>query len=199
MLIAYWSAPTRLAWTDDAAWARVAHNHAVLARIAREGAAAGLMIDPEDYTSARQGTRRPADPSWAEVQALARRRGRQLMAAMGAEFPDLVLLSFWLLSFHHDALSASDPLAVTHEDGDLWPAFVNGLLDALPHRARLVDGDEHAYRYQAVRSDFLRAAGRTRTRARELVAPEHRATYAARVWVGFGLYLDMYVTPPDSP
>ncbi len=199
LLVAYWSGARRLPWTDDAAWARVAHNHAVLARIAREGAAIGLMVDPEDYQATRQFTRMPDDPPWPEVEALARRRGRELMAAMGAQFPDLVLLSFWLLSFNGDILRAADPAAAAREEGDLWPAFVNGLLDALPPAARLVDGDEHAYRYEAARCDFLRGAWRTHVRACELVAPEHRSTYASRVLAGFGIYLDMYVNPPDSP
>ncbi|MCS7089540.1 MAG: hypothetical protein RMN51_07310 [Verrucomicrobiota bacterium] len=50
--IAFWSPKQRLSWTDDSAWTRVASNHAVLARLARQGHAIGVMVDPEITTRA---------------------------------------------------------------------------------------------------------------------------------------------------
>ena len=38
----------RIAWTDDAAWARVAENMRVAACIARDGGCRGLQMDTED-------------------------------------------------------------------------------------------------------------------------------------------------------
>lgn len=198
-LIAYWSPQRRLDWTDDEAWARVATNHAVLAWLAREGRAAGIMIDPEDYHETHQFTRVPGDPPWPQVQTLARQRGRQLMTAMATAYPNITLLSFWLLSAYQPYLEEPHPPAAVAEEGHLGPAFINGLLEALPPGARLVDGDEFAYRYDAARDDFHRGAWRVRNPARTLVAPENQSTYAAQVLVGFGLYLDMYINPPDSP
>ena len=43
------SPTNRIDWTDDAAWARIANNLAVTARLAKEGGLRGLSIDHEDY------------------------------------------------------------------------------------------------------------------------------------------------------
>ncbi|MCX7817638.1 MAG: hypothetical protein N2652_00225 [Kiritimatiellae bacterium] len=198
-LTAYWSPARRIAWTDDDAWARIASNHAVLAWLAREGRAAGILVDPEDYYEVHQYRRLATDPPWPICAALARQRGAELMAAIAAEYPQITLLSFWLFSMCRDHLDDPDPASAVEEAGDLWPSFLNGLLRALPPGARLVDGDEHAYRYDASRHDFHIGAWRVHGPARMLVGPDVQPVYAARVLAGFGIYLDMYINPPGSP
>ncbi|MDW8381897.1 MAG: hypothetical protein RMN51_07305 [Verrucomicrobiota bacterium] len=64
--------------------------------------------------------------------------------------------------------------------------------------ADLVDGDEHAYRYDAGRNDFHRPAWRVCGPARTLVDPYHHRAPSTQVQGGFGLYLDMYINPPNS-
>ena len=73
--------------------------------------------------------------------------------------------------------TSDTPCADVRAQGDLWPAFINGLMDALPPGARLVDGNEHAYRYEAERGDFFKSATVQRARALSLIAPENRAKY----------------------
>jgi hypothetical protein len=122
------------------------------------------------------------------------------MRAMADAYPDIVVLSFWLLSLNTSYFNGGDaPAALVAEAGDLWPSFVNGLLDALPPGARLVDGNEHGYGYEASRLDFYLSAWSMQNRALALVAPENRATYQTQALAGFGLYLDMYTNPPNSP
>lgn len=198
-LTTFWAPQKRLAWNDDAAWARFARNIGVMAWLAKEGQAQGILIDPEDYPRTQQYSLCPGDAPFAESAALARKRGAQVMKSMAAEYPEITLLSFWLLSMSPMYFAESDPLAAVEDDGNLWPAFLNGMLDALPPGAKLVDGDENAYRYEASRRDFYYAAWRTQNKALALVAPENRAKYQTQVLAGFGLYLDMYTNPTNAP
>ncbi len=189
----------RLDWRDDAAWAKAVNNLGVLAALAKQGGLRGVLIDHEDYPGSKQFFRLPDDPPYAETARLARQRGAQLMSAMAKEFPDAVFLSFWFLSMNRRQLDTFDPMATVEAARDVWPAFFNGMLDALPSGARLVDGDEHAYRYEAERNDFFVSAWYQRQAALKLVAPENREKYSKQLLTGFGLYLDMYVNEQDSP
>ncbi len=198
-LTTFWAPRKRLAWSDDAAWARFAHNIGVVAWLAREGRAKGILIDPEDYPGTRQYFRAAGDAPYAETAVLARERGAQVMRSIAAEYPDITLLSFWLLSLQPQYYDDESPCAAAADAGDLWPAFLNGMLDALPPGARLVDGDEHAYRCEASRNDFYLAAWRIQNRALALVEPANRAKYQTQVLTGFGLYVDMYTNPTNSP
>jgi hypothetical protein len=199
-LTAFWAPRKRLAWGDDAAWGAFAHNMGVLAWLAKEGRAKGVLVDPEDYPETRQYVRAEGDPPYEDAAALARKRGAQVMRAMAEAYPEIVVLSFWLLSLNTAYYNSCDaPAALAAEAGDLWPSFVNGLLDALPPGARLVDGNEHGYGYEASRQDFYLSAWSMQNRALALVAPENRAKYRTQALAGFGLYLDMYTNPSNSP
>jgi len=198
-LTTFWAPQKRLAWNDDAAWARFAHNIGVVAWLAKEGQAKGVLIDPEDYPATRQYFLVSGDAPFAETAALARQRGGQVMRSMAAEYPDITLLSFWMLSMHPAYFTAECPREAAADAGDLWPAFLNGMLDALPPGARMVEGDEHAYRYEAAKKDFYLAVWRAQNKALALVEPENRVKYHTQVLAGFGLYLDAYVNPSNSP
>lgn len=162
---------------------------------AKECGFKGLCVDFEDYHNAFQFTRRPTDPTYDELLTIVRRRGRETFAAAFEEFPDMVVISYWLLSMERSYFSATDPVGVMRDSEDLWPAFFNGILDVISDRALLVDGNEHAYRYKADDGDFELASVRVRERVLPLVEPENRAKYRAQVSVSFGLYMDMYVSP----
>ncbi len=195
----FWAPRKRLAWSDDEAWERFARSIGVVAWLAKESGSKGILIDPEDYPETRQYFLASSDAPFAETAALARRRGAQIMRSIAAEYSDVTLLSFWMLSLHPSYFTDSNPRAAVATAGDLWPAFLNGMLDELPPGARMIDGDEHGYRYQAARNDFYLAAWRTQNKALALVAPENRAKYQTQVLAGFGLYLDMYTNPTNSP
>ena len=195
----FWAPRKRLAWSDDEAWERFARSIGVVAWLAKESGSKGILIDPEDYPETRQYFLASSDAPFAETAALARRRGAQIMRSIAAEYPDVTLLSFWMLSLHPSYFTDSNPRAAVATAGDLWPAFLNGMLDELPPGARMIDGDEHGYRYQAARNDFYLAAWRTQNKALALVEPTNRIKYQTQVLAGFGLYLDMYTNPTNSP
>ena len=195
-----WLAPQkRLAWTDDAAWANVATNLGTLAWLAKEGGLCGLIVDNEDYPKSKQYRLVAGDPSYDETAAYARRRGAEVFRAVFDEHPHATILAFWLLSQNMRYFSAAEPIAAAKVQGDLWPWFLNGMLDVIPPTARFVDGNECAYTYEAASGAFYRSAVDLRTGALGLIAPENRQKYLAQLRAGFGLYLDSYINPPDSP
>ncbi len=192
-------APTkRVDWKDDAHWARVASSMATLARFAKATGVRGFIVDPEDYHGQNQFEARPDDEPYDILAPLARRRGRELFSAVFREYPDMVVLGYWLFSWHPQHVNSSNPMMSARASGDLWPAFINGILDVLPPTAKLVDGNEWAYENEASRNEFMISSISQRNSAMGLVAPENRAKFKGQVEPGFGLYLDAYVNAPTN-
>ena len=188
----------RLGWTDDAKWGLVASNMTLAAWFAKQGGFRGLSMDPEDYHNQEQFIRRAGEPPYDELVPLARRRGQEVFRDVFREFPDVHLLGFWMLSLRQTYLGSDDPLRDAREMGDLWPAFVDGIFDVLPETAKIVDGCEDSYRYEAERGDYYRAAWQMRGTLVRLLSPENRAKYLNSLSVSFGFYMDRYVAPKDS-
>ncbi len=196
----WWAPRKRLAWTDDAAWATFATNMATVAWLAKEGGLRGILVDAEDYPRSRQYTHLPGtDAAYDETARLARARGAQIFRAIFSEYPDVTFLSFWMLSLNSGYFKAANPIAAAKAHHDLWPWFVNGMLDVMPATAAFVDGNECAYHYRAAKGDFYRSAAQQHTAALGLIAPENRSKYRAHLRAGFGLYLDSYINPTNSP
>ncbi len=197
--LATFRSPTnRVDWTDDATWARLAGNMRAAAAIARDGGCRGLSMDCEDYRKVRQFFRRPGEMPYDELCVLARRRGAQTFRGVFEEYPDVRILSFWFMSWLAPWHNGQDVRCLEHDRGDLWPAFANGILDVLPPEACIIDGNEHAYRFDASKNDFAASAYRTCDTLAVLVEPENREKYDRQVQISFGLYLDMYVNPTNS-
>jgi len=191
--------PGDVDWFDDAGWAIIADHWRSAARVAKEGGIRGLLFDPESYRHAQFGYSSQAEAAkhtFDEYRAMARRRGREVMTAVAEEYPDITIFSLFMLSiFKPQAGRLPVPLAA-HRYG-LYPAFIDGWLDAVPKGITLVDGCESAYRFNSNEA-HLAAANLIRNTAQQLISPENRYTYRAQVQVSFGIYLDAYVNPPDS-
>ena len=195
-----WMPPKkRLAWTDDEAWSVASNNLRCVAWLAREGNLRGMSWDIEDYTNQKQFFRRPGDPAYDELLELARRRGREIFGGVFEEFPNITMFMYWLLSdapYRHVEVNLPD---VMRARGDLWFAFVNGILDVLPPTATLVDGEEDGYRFEAARRDYLVTYTRIFNWDLPLIAEENRVKYLSQVSPSVGQYLDMYMnTDPKS-
>ena len=190
----------RLSWTDDAAWANAASNAAVFARIARKAGFRGVCLDHEDYTKQTQFRLVAGDPPYGEACRLARGRGRQFFSAFFAEFPEARLLTFWLFTEWREVVRARDVAQAAETlKGDLWHAFLNGMLDVVPSTAKFVDGNETTGYKTAGGPDAFRAAAYETIRdVLPLVAPENRVRYTSGVSVGFGQYVDSYTVADGS-
>ena len=182
----------RIDWRDGEQWARFAANLAVIASVARKGRLKGIISDFEDYWNQHQYVwRRGEGLSYDEAYALARRRGAEVFGAMFRAFPDMTWLTYQFISHETCYRDSLDPVGLMRDRGDLYPAFFNGILDAMPPTAKLVDGAEH-YRLRAEKADFLRQARYELSGVLPLVAPESRAKYRAQLSVSFGQYPDSY-------
>ena len=82
---------------------------------------------------------------------MARKRGREIFGEVFRVYPDVVILSLWLFSWDIADVRSNNPVLSARSTGNLWPAFVNGILDVLPSTALLVDGNEWAYQIEASR------------------------------------------------
>lgn len=188
------SAPTnRIDWKDDAIWGRVARSMGVIARFAKATGVRGYIMDPEDYHKQNQFEARPNDEPYDLLAPLARKRGREIFTEVFRAHPDAVVLGYWLFSWHSHHVNSENPMMSARRSGDLWPAFLNGILDVAPPTAKLVDGNEWAYRSEAEQNEFMLSAVSQRNAVLGLVAPENRTKFRAQAFPGFGLYMDSYV------
>ena len=194
-LEAYRAPTKRIAWTDDAEWARVAHNLRVEAWLAKQGGFIGLDVDPEDYRRQDQYVRLADELPYPQLAALARRRGREVFSGIFAEFPDAKIMFAWLLTMGRQYWGGVNLQGAMADAEDLWPAFVDGIFDVLPPTATLIEGCENAYRFEADRYHFHKTASVIRTAFADLLSPENRDKYRKQVQVSFGLYFDSYVHP----
>ena len=187
----------RVAWTNDKEWAKIANNMRVASRFAKACGFIGLQMDPEDYHRQNQYLRRDEDgDSYEKVAALARRRGREVFSGVFEEFPDMKLLSYWLLSMGNTYMADVDNRhlrEIMFRGGvDLWPHFVEGILDALPPTATLIDGLETAYNWRASRMQYVKAYKAIHSDLASVLSPENGRKYQGQIQASFGFYMDGY-------
>lgn len=196
--------PGNVDWFDDAGWKQVVDHWRIAAQIAREGGLKGIFFDPEPYM-------RPNDQldyyaqsgrdkhTLAEYQVKARQRGKEIISAVAAVDPNLKIFTLYMNSANVAALKSSAPDEVIQlASFNLYPAFINGWLDAAPPSMIFIDGCEMVSYYYNSRTQYLEGANMIRNEASVLVAPENRAKYRAQVQNGPAFYLDAYTNPPES-
>lgn len=193
--------PGNVDWFDAQGWEGVAHNLGVLAAVAKKGGAKGLCLDAEAYDGKQFAWNPAKGRTFADTCEAARERGRGVMRAIAREYPDITILAFWLFSANLNAVKSGNvEEALKIHDNGLYSAFVNGMLDAAPPTVRLVDATEDGYLFDG-REDYLQEYWSLRGKsapALRLVEPENRAKYLAQTSIGYGLYLDSYLNPPES-
>ncbi|MBZ0159113.1 hypothetical protein [Candidatus Methylomirabilis sp.] len=183
-----------LTWFDDGRWNTIVNNFGVLARIAKQAGLKGIMLDPEDYHAAifsYPAQRGKVDRPFAAYQEVARKRGRQVMTAIAAHQPKAVIFTLFGFTLPFSELRGGRHLEET--EYGLLRAFYDGLLEAMPEGAVLIDGYEYAYPFKE-RRQFLEGYRRIHQDALQVSAvPEE---YQKKVKAGFGLMLD-YGSRPD--
>ena len=196
----HFSPQKRIDWRSDDAWERFARNVAVLAAFARECGWKGLVYDNEDYKKTKQWFYNAEQDggTFDELRAMARKRGELVGEAMFGAFPEMALVSSYNLSWERSYPVSPDPAERMRELGDLWPSFFEGLVAAAPETVKLVDGDEHAYFCNADSHDFYVHFWNMQQGTLALLSPDMRARYRSRLVTGGGIYLDMFVNPPDA-
>ncbi|MBT3344942.1 MAG: hypothetical protein HN712_11655 [Gemmatimonadetes bacterium] len=185
---------------DDAGWKQIVDHLRIAAWIAKEGGLKGIMFDPEAYRGSviKYQNRLHKDRSFAEYAAKVRERGRQCMVAMAQEYRDMTFFTLFMHSGIAMGAFGLDPRDGLESSGySLYPAFINGWLDAVPPTLRIVDGFEMAYPHSS-ELQYLKHANAMRNASLALVAPENRAKYRAQVQTGLAIYLDAFVRYPAA-
>lgn len=194
--------PASIAWDDDAGWEVLAQKAAICAWVAKQSGSRGVAPDFESYGSAmfRWDPEKQNGRSFAEVSALARKRGEQFIRAIASEYPDAVILALWLNSINIPAGKSLNPESILVSSGyGLLPAFINGMIAGAPEEMVLVDGCENGYYIEgeAFKNNALDMVLWTGA-CMKLVEPELRGKYRTQAQCGFGIYLDMYVNPEGN-
>ena len=193
-LMARGNRKTRLDFRDDAGWARAFSNVRQLAVLARKGGLRGLIMDPEDYGKSLQFYKQEEDPPYEETARLARQRGREFARTVMGAYPEMTLFVFWAFSHGRQYMVQLDPAAAMRAKGELYIPFLDGVLDAIPPGARIVDGDEPSYNYSARGGGELTYAIKAcdNRACVALVSPENQEKFRTQVLMGFAIYLDRY-------
>lgn len=179
--------PGDLDWFDD--FTAVVANVRLAAHLAASGPCDGLLFDVEQYQAPIFDYRKQRDArtkSWDAYAQQARRRGREVMTAIAAELTrPVILLTFGYTLPWKQSEEGKQPLADVSY-GLLAP-FLDGMLDAAPAGAVLVDGYELSYGYREPAA-FVRARRQIKRDVFPIVAEPQR--YAAHMQAGFGIWLD---------
>jgi len=148
-------------WFSDEDWAPdgwVLRNVRLCAKAAKVGGCVGVCLDAEYFWGRGPWTYKEQpghkEKSFIEFETIVRKRGAQFMEALQDEFPGLVVHTFFLVSdprMFKEARKEPDPVKrskLTEPEGyALWPAFINGMLDAVRGNTIITDGNEYAYYY----------------------------------------------------
>lgn len=188
-------------------WSVTVENFRRLARVLKEKGIVGIFLDNEEYQ--RTLFNYPDDcsdktKSLEEYRAQAHLRGRQIAAAMSAEFPEVIVIAL-----HGPYSSFSGTPASVHRGQTNWQAeelrgpFSAGLIAGLDSRAQFVDGGE-VYAYRTVDDfqvsyDFRKTALATAAANCPFISSPLRPVWPLKVGISFGLYNFPYGGQPMDP
>ena len=180
-------------WFDDAYWAMVTTNWVEVAKLAKRLRMVGVCLDSEGYGVFPMNSYWTSDwwlknrggkgaPTRDAYRAAARRRGRQVGEALFGTYPDCILWCLYAWSL----------------GGDLTGAFFNGLLETMPPRARLADGDEWLGYTANGEPSYAEMAARNASGCGTL-DPALKAKHDAQGGLAPAFYLDNYKGGPTPP
>ncbi|WP_225225806.1 hypothetical protein [Komarekiella delphini-convector] len=185
-------------WFNDTDWAATEKNISNFAKTAKAGRFKGIAFDPEPYTNNpwNYETQRQHDSkTFEEYQKQVRKRGAQFMKVLQTTQPrtevfNLGLLS-WMKYLLEETTDADELQKRLVSDGHgLWPAFINGMLDAVHSDSIIIDGNERAY-YSYCAAWFAAIRKMIQKDARALVDLVNHTKYDSQVKIGQAVYIDL--------
>jgi hypothetical protein len=173
-------------WFDEHAYLTVANNMRLLARIARETGARGIMLDVESYGSplwCYGQQHNAAAITYPQYKAMVRRRGEQFVRSLDAEYPEITIL----LTYGY-TVRANDPV-VDRSWGTygLLEDFLDGMFEAASPNTVIVDAFELAYSFRK-RSEFVNAYHYIHDKM--LTVTSVPDAYKRHVSAAFGVWMD---------
>lgn len=181
------TAPGDVDWFDD--FTPILNNARLHAMIAREGHAAGLLFDIEQYNAQLFNYRKQRDvaaKSWDEYAAQAKQRGREVMKAFQEGYPDLIIFMTWATSLPY-LQTNGDASKLPDVSYGLLAPFLDGMLEAAEGKTTIVDGFESSYGYKDI-AKFVPARDLMKEKVLSLVEPDDQ--HRKHVSAGFGVWMD---------
>ena len=185
-------------WFNDGQWEAILHNVKLLSRGAKLAHCVGLCFDEEPYGTNPWDYKKTAhagEKSFAEYSAMARKRGAQFMQAIESEFPNPIILNFYLTNLFGRLLEPMDADKRKEELSGhsyaLFPPFTEGMLEAAGPGTELIDGNENAY-YYTEKGPYFEAYQSVKGRGPYLYDPALEPQFRAHVRMGQALYIDQY-------
>lgn len=190
--------PGKVDWFDDKSWVQIIDHFRIGARVAKRAGLKGWIFDPEAYVKPYVAFAYNAQPgsktrTFAEYTAKARQRGRDGMAKVAAEFPEMTILMYHCLNSVAAAPGRNGLEVEMGTTMDLFPAFLDGMIQVAPRTITFIDGNESAYLYQEP-TDFLLGSHKIRNENLTLLSAESQAKYRSQLRVAHAIYLDAYFT-----
>jgi len=202
----YMTAGKKVDWFDDELWADdgdIMRNIRALARIGAAAGCKGIIFDPEFvYWGQQHNTwkyedqARAKEKTFAEFEAIVRRRGVKVINAIEEYMPNTNFLSlFWgSMGRFAEAGRKHDPkLAreIMEEDYyGLLNAFMCGILEGADPGTRIIDGNEHSY-YNNRAEQYLEARRLIKEEVVSvLIPPDLRGKYRRQVECAHAIYSD---------
>lgn len=183
--------PGDVDWFDD--FSSILNNVRLAARAAREGNAAGIAFDTEQYDGNHflftyKQQRDAKTKSFEEYAAQVRVRGRELMQAFQEGFPNLHIL----LTYGY-CLSLAEARYLRKHPGepryDLLAPLLDGMFDAATGSSKIIDGYEYSYGYKTA-AEFDGARKQLHGPDLFKVATADSAKIEKHHSLGFGIWLD---------
>jgi hypothetical protein len=186
-LLRFNTTPGDVDWFDD--YSAILNNARLAAKIAREGKAAGLLFDIEQYNSQLFNYAKQRDAktkSWAQYAAQAKTRGREVMSAFQEGYPDLVVFMTWAYSLPH-AQCGVDDIKLAQVDYGLLKPFLDGMFEAATGKTKIVDGFETSYGYKEAKQFDAIPIITKKTVLPWMPDPQKYLNHMSQ---GFGLWMD---------
>jgi hypothetical protein len=189
---------------DD--WSIPVANFAHLARALKEAGLRGIFFDDEQYFSQWPnypvGVRYPQTPL-AMYQAQTILRGREVMEAMVAEFPEIVVLTMHGPYVSEPAAPVSLGFPPVSDFNELQGPFFTGFLEGAGAQAEVVDGGElyalrspmhfkasYLWRKYEIASEEVDCA---------FIPADLRPSWPDRISIAFAVYNQPYYGQPMDP
>jgi hypothetical protein len=184
-------------WFDDRDWLATETNARNFAKTAKVGPVEGFMFDPEPYGTNPWSYSATLYPTrgFAAVQAKVRSRGAAFLNAIQSEMPSVKIVTLFGMAFVK--WQAEDAGSLEKADWALLGAFIEGMLDVINPKARLIDG--HELGYYVTNAKGFDAYKIQKQNARDFVSPENRVKYDRQVGVAHAVFADGVLNLLGSP
>jgi len=191
-------AASTMDWFNDSDWETVVHNTRLVAKAAALARCKGVCFDAEPYGNNPWHYPEQAhaqEKTFAEYETMVRARGAQFIDAIEAELAGPVIHTFFLTTLgglRQAALAATPEAqdeALAQQGYGLYPAFINGMLDAMDEGTILNEGNESSY-YYTTSEQYYEAFYYCKQGALGLIDPAHERTWRAQTRMAQALYVD---------